>query len=162
MEIETAARKMLMSDDTIRGYTVSEAETRVYKNRLDIPVNQTGKLALVVSRNGGWATPDEVQTLEFPILRVDAYADPTREIDGQIRILDAEDKAAALLRAADRLIHGKRGVLWGGASGVVVVTIGRWREPTLTTQEDLHGKRHDLGDSVFWRREYRVSCYSAG
>jgi hypothetical protein len=157
MELETGARKMLLSDDTIRGYVVSGDETRCYKHRLEVPVTGTGKIAIVVSRNGGWAQPDEVQTVEFPVLRVDVFADPTRFDDGGIRIMDGEDKGAAVLRVVDRLVHGRRGVWWGGPSGVLVVAAQRWREMAFFTQDDLHGRRLDLGDAVLARREYALS-----
>lgn len=162
MELETAARKYLLTDSTIRGYVVSGDETRCYKHRLEVPVHGTGKIAIVVSRNGGWATPDEVQTVEFPVLRIDAIADPDRDIDGSIRTMNGEDKAAAVLRAADRIVHNQRGVMWGGPNGLLIVTAGRWRETAFYTQDDLHGKRLDLGDSVLARREYRLSCVTSG
>lgn len=158
MELETAARKYLLTDDTIRGYVVSGTETRCYKHRLETPVHGSGKIAIVVSRNGGWAQPDEVQTVEFPVLRVDVVADPDRDVDGGIRVMNGEDKAAAVLRVVDRLLQNQRGVMWGGPNGLLVITCGRWREMAFFSQEDLHGKRLDLGDSIMARREYRMSC----
>ena len=157
MQLLTAARKRLLSDPTIDGYVAK----KVWKLRLEQQLDGTGGLAVVVSQNGGWVTPDTVQTTKYPLLRIDAVADNSRLPSGEIATLDAVDKAGALQQVIDKLIHGKRGEIWGGANGLLIVSVARWREPVLYTHDDAHGGNRavgdkNLGDCVYWRTEYAL------
>lgn len=157
MEIETAVRRMLLSVPAVTGYT----QQKIFKFRLEEPIEGTSARSIVVSRNNGWAMPDEVKTSEFPILRLQLFSDPDRGAAGEILRLNAEEKAWALYRVVDPLFHGKRDVWWGAggsSEGLRVVTSRRWREPVLVTQHDLHGRpsADPLGDSVYVEAEYAL------
>lgn len=157
MEVETAVRRYLLDQAPVTGYV----QAKVFKFRLEESIEGTSGLAIVVARNNGWATPDPITTQEYPILSVKCYADPTRFDDGEIRTLDAPDKAAALYRTVNQFLHAKRGVRWGARGsdeGLFVVTSQRWREPTLVTQKDLYGHAANdpLGDVVYVHAEYAL------
>lgn len=142
----------------MNGYVVG----KVFRHRLEEPVDGTAGMAIVVDRNNGWATPDPVKSQEFPILRLKCYADPDRDAQGQIARLNAEDKAWALYRAADRLVHaaqrGARVGAIGADPGLMVVASSRSKEPALVTEKDRHGVTagDPLGDSVYVVAEYNL------
>jgi hypothetical protein len=153
MQIESAARRFFLSDNTVNGLVAGKVFKWILKEQLD----GTGGQALVVSRQPGWATPDPVKTSHFPVLRVRSYADQTRTPQGEIEALDAADKAYALADVVDKLIHGKRGVVWGGDQGCLIVACSRWQEGTLTTQNDQHAAVDtSLGDVVYVETSYAV------
>lgn len=153
MNLITASRKHFLSDETIRGFVVE----KVYKLSLLEKLDGTGGSAIVTQRGGYWANPDSVKTSMFPVLQVDCYADATRTPQGEIREVDAADKAEALWLAVDRLIHGVRAQVWGGASGLRIVTCARFREPDLFSAQDP-GKTtdKDLGDVVYLSGQYAM------
>lgn len=156
MEVEAAARRMLLTNDAVRGYVVD----KVYRNRLGAKIDGTSGRAIVVYRNNGWATPDPVTSQEYPILAMKFYADPTRD-EGDITKADAEDKALAIYRVVNPLLHGRRGFRMGGLTpdtGLMVVTAARWKEPAIVTEKDEHGPTQGdpLGDTVYAYVEYAL------
>jgi hypothetical protein len=148
MELETATRRFLMADATVSGYV----QDRVFKFRLEQKVDGTGQSALVVNRSNAWTAPDPVKWMEFPVLRVHCYADPRRDDDGQVAELDAEDRAFAMYRVLDRLLHARRDYTMGSVGnqkGLKVVSSARWAEPFVVTDKDRHGDGDPLGDAVY-------------
>lgn len=136
MEIETAARKMLLDNDAVNGYVVG----KVFKFSLLQHVDGTGGLALVVRRSNGWTVPDEIQTPEFPILIVDCWADCDR-VDGEMVSDNAVDKAFGLYRVVDKLIHGIADQWWGARGdnpGLRIIRGSRGSDPYFSTSNDAH------------------------
>lgn len=128
MEIETALRRHLLGLQTVNGY----AAGRVFKHTLVVSPEGTGGYALVVRRLRGWASPDTVQSSEFPRVVVECWADPDRDDDGMRLSENGHDKAWALFRAVDRELHRKRDVWWGAGGvepGLRIVTCVRSEEP---------------------------------
>jgi hypothetical protein len=149
VEVETAIRKYLLAQSEVTGYVGQ----RVDKFRLTEPITGTGRRSIVVKRNGGWQTPDPVKTLEFPIVQIECWADPDRDADGNVSVSNALDKALAVQRVIDPLLHGQRGVRW---SELMVVSSARWSETLMVTQDDTHGTLR-LGDSVFVVTRYALA-----
>lgn len=149
MELETAVRKYLLASPAVVGYV----GVRVYKFRLEGPLTGSASRALVVRRVGGWTAPDQVQTREFPLLQVECWADPDRDERGNVLVANGPDKAFALYRVVDPLLHTVRGV---DLSDLQVVSSQRWSEPILITQDDSHGDLV-LGDSVKVVTRYAMS-----
>ncbi|AMM44197.1 tail terminator [Arthrobacter phage Kitkat] len=144
MEIETAARKLLLAHPEINGY-VSQ---KIYKFTLEEHVDGTGGSAIVVRRGSGWASSDTVKTSEFPTLYVDCWSDASRE-DGEIVVDNAVDRALAIARSVDRFLHGQRDEMWGQTSpgtGLRVITCHRWNDVYFATAKDVHGQG-DLPDT---------------
>lgn len=157
MEVEAGVRRHLLNQDAVRGLVGG----RVFKHRLEESVDQKGLCAIVVKRNGGWATPDPIQTQEYPLLVVEFWADHSRNADGTFDRRDAEDRAWGMYRAVDPLLHARRGDRWGifGSNpGLIVVSSARWSEPLLITEDDQHRTSGAaiMGDSVMVRAQYAM------
>lgn len=151
MEVETAIRFLLLADSTLNGYVVGKG----YKHRLPLSfeTDAPGGYAFVVARRaGGWSAPQDVNTQEYPLVELHWWADPDRDASGNITHLNAEEKAFALARVGDRLLHGVRGATWGTTStraGLTVLGCSRYAEgaPALTQ-----------GDAVAVVVPYAVQC----
>lgn len=143
VEVETAMRRYLIAQAGVNGYVVG----KVYRHRLEVPVEKTGGAAIVLRRNGGWAQRDPVKTSEFPIVQVRVIADPTRDDDGNVAKGDALDRAWAVQRAITPTLHGLRDV-WMGAvgsnRGLRVITCQAWGEPMELMDRDMTGTAHHL------------------
>lgn len=138
MEIETAARRHLLGFADVTAYV----QKKVFKHSLLERVDGTSGRAIVVRRSNGWGQPDPVQTAEFPILVVDFWADPDRDADGQKVEDNAIDKAYAVYRAVDPLLHAVRDQWWGAGGtnpGLWIVNCARYAEPFHQTIDDVHG-----------------------
>ena len=128
MELETAARRFLLSEPAVNGYVAG----KVFKHTLVQTPSGTGGCALVVRRSSGWASPDLVKTSEYPRLLVECWADPDRYDSGDRAVDNAVDKAFALFRVVDASMHGLRDVWWGAGgsdSGLRIVSCVRSGEP---------------------------------
>lgn len=128
MELETAARRHLLRIPSVTGYV----GRRVFKNTLVESPAGTAGYAIVVRRAVGWTTPDTVKTLEYPRLIVECWADPDREPTGETAVENAIDKAYALYRAVDRVLHGRRDEWWGAGGtdpGLRVISCVRAGDP---------------------------------
>lgn len=156
MELTTAARKMLLAQADVTGYV----QMRVTKHSLLEPVTGTGRSAVVVRQASGWATPDPVQTAEYPLLAVECWADCSRTVDGDPLQDDSIDRALALYRVVDGHLHGKRDVMWGGLQGLRVLSSARDGEPRIWTAKDVKGRgAPDFGDSAMVEVLYRVHTH---
>jgi len=158
VEVETAVRRMLLADPTVNGYVAGKG----YKHRLDDTVEGTGGMAFVVRRTGGWAKPDTVKSAEYPLVEVQCWADHDRTADGGIATANAEEKAWALFRAVDRLMHGVRGVEWGRVGdtrGLQVIGSSRWREGSVLTTKVPGKPNLPLLEGLYVSVEYAVQCY---
>lgn len=152
MELETAVRRLLLGNQAVAGYVGQ----KVFKFTLMEPVDQTGGRAVVLSRSGGWAQPDTVKSLEYPLLQVECYADCDRDDNGNVLTRNAVDKAYALYRTIDPLLHAKRDAWWGAGGsddGMKMISCVRWSEPISVESKDQHTGDPVLGDSAYvWAR----------
>jgi len=148
MEVETAIRKYLLAQSGVTGYVGG----RVYKFQLMEPVHATSHRAVVIKRVGQWGTPDSVQTSEYPLVQVECWADPDRDADGNVLVMNALDKAFAVQRTIDPFLHGKRGVKF---SDLDVVSTQRWSESIIVTQDDQHGQGN-MGDAAYVATRYAL------
>lgn len=133
MQLETAARRHLLSLPAVTGYVVG----KVFKFTLLESPERSGGCAIVVRRQVGWAVPDTVKTSEFPRLVIECWADCTRDLGGNKKAEDAADKALALYKVVDRALHGKRDMTWGAGGadpGLRIVTCVRSGEPAVLTE----------------------------
>ena len=109
MEVETAVRRHLLD----QGAITNLVQRRVWKFVLRLfdddgapkALEGSGLAAIVLKRRRGWTSPDMQKTSEFPLLVVECWADNSREEDGTVIKLDAEDRAAQLYREVDRILH---------------------------------------------------------
>jgi hypothetical protein len=137
LEVEPAARRRLLTVDTITGYVVDH----IYKGTLDTHVEGTGGRAIVLRAEGGWSQPDPVNTQEYPLLYVDCWSDRSRNASGQATVNDARANARAVWRALDPILHARRAERWGAVGsdpGLLVVGCSRWTEPTTLDAASAH------------------------
>jgi len=158
MELETAVRKVLLGDATVTGYVGA----KVHKHRLDGVLDRTGGRAVVVRRVGGWNRPNDITTQEFPLLEVQCWADHDRDANGDLATANAEEKAWALARAIDPLLHGKRGVTWGEEDdrpGLPVDGCSRWAEGVVLSASQAAGRARTSEEAVYVSVQYAVNCF---
>ena len=160
MELETAARKHLLAQSTIKNLF----QHRIYKfeaRNLDDDgqlrrLEGTGDMQIVLERGIGWTKPHR-NTGEFPILIVWIMADHSRDPDGRAVKLDAEDRALAGFREVDKVLHQKDGEhrRWpeGASDGLYVEGCFRGSDPA--------GPKIEGGVAVV-RATYDVKCFHAG
>ena len=65
----------------------------------------TGKVSVVLFSNDHWSAPGHNHTAQFPLLRVNIFADPDRDAGGQPTKHNAEDKAQAVYDRIRPLFH---------------------------------------------------------
>jgi hypothetical protein len=134
----------------------------VFKFTLDESPQGTGKAAVVLRRAGAFGNTGPGSHAEFPVLAVDCYADPSRDPDGDFTTQDATDRAYALYRVVNAVLHGQRGVWWGAGGndlGLQVISSDRMGEPFHSRQEDLFGYAATLlplGDMTRVTAQYAV------
>lgn len=96
------------------------------------------RTAVVVSHDGGWAAPNLHNTLRFPRVLLNVWADPKR--DGQANNIDplVQRRATNVFETFDRYLHRPAGdALWWGT--VRVVTTERLTEPVVLEVPDGDG-----------------------
>lgn len=146
-DLVSAATKVLYASSSVT--TLATADPKITQEQPYTTVEGTGDLRLVVSQAGQWTGPVQGKTHHFPVLRVEAWSDPTRDADGNITQTDASRKArAALLAVIDvlRIVNG--GVTWG--TDFYVVSSALRTEPVEVPRP--------IGDDQMklWRCEFAV------
>lgn len=90
-------------------------------------IEGTQKCMIVVSSTRPFTSANDSNTLRFPQVNVDVWADPTRDMsrkDPPVKVYDAEQKIEAIFKHVDRFLHrvglnAPQGVLiWGTADQV--------------------------------------------
>lgn len=150
-----AARNYLAQDTLLRaqlGRSVSWDTWVFDTNPLNVKVEGTSKCLIVVNEDGTWTSPNDHNTMRFPKLNIDVWADPTRNDDKSVRLWDADTKIEAIQKNLDRLLHlvdpgtfQGMPMIWGTASqmaaqtGVVIAGCLRLSGPDLTPIRDSDG-----------------------
>lgn len=109
---------------------------------------------IVISEGTSWTTPNEHNTLSFPRVFVDVWADPTRNSDGDVKQADADDKIAAIHKVVSKYLHRvdngtSKGqpLCWGTAeqmatwTGSLINSSSRAGEPAYADLRDGNGAR---------------------
>jgi hypothetical protein len=138
MEVTTGVRAKLLSIAALDSYVAG----KVYKDRLEDTLDGSGGRAVVVDVPTGWATPQQVNTQEYPIVRVRLWADHQRDADGNVTVYDGLTSARAMYRSMDSELHGVRDERWGATldrAGLFVVTCQRWTEPVPSAEPERLG-----------------------
>jgi hypothetical protein len=138
VEVVPATRRQLLSVDAVRGYVGGDG---VFKNELFEHVDGRGTRKVVVRHDGGWRLPDSIQTVRFPLVAVDCWADCSRADDGEIMQRDAVDNAWAVWNAVDPAMNHRRNEFWGAIGvnqGLYVMQSWLWGEPLEQTRNESH------------------------
>ncbi len=117
-------------------------------------INGARSALLVVSEGTQWTTPNEHNTLHFPRIFIDVWADPTRNQDGDVAMQDADNKISAIHRVVSKYLHlvdngDRKGqpVCWGTAAqmesfkGSLINSSTRAGEPAYADVRDGDGAR---------------------
>lgn len=120
---------------TPSGSTISPG---IWPYRLWTRMEGSQKTSIVVARDGGWATPNVHNTLRFPRLVLNVWADPLR--DSQNNNVDprVQSRAYAAFEIADKYLHMTAGPeRWFG--DIRVVSCVRLTEPIIYDVQDGDG-----------------------
>lgn len=121
----TAARRYLVADTTLanalgsgQGFNVWVFQWRPY-----VTIEGSGEAAVVLSARGGWTSPNMHNTMAFPRLQVEVWADLQRDANGNPAQRTAEDLCQDVGEQLDRLLHLPDGQLhvWGDSNGSIRV-----------------------------------------
>src|SRR4051794_7454857 len=94
-----ASRRMLalqtdLTDLLGPGTLVSTYAVWIFQWKPFISVEGTGQASIVLSQRGGWATPNETNTMAFPVLQCEVFVDPQRTVTKDpVSATDAFDRA---------------------------------------------------------------------
>lgn len=149
MDLTLAARRYLV-DHTPLNTVVGASNTFahwVFRDRLYVSVEGTGQVAVVLAERGGWAAPNPHNTMRFPVLQVEVYADPDRaaDLNPVTPAYGAESKARAVFNAVDPYLHWVGRVneqYWGGTNTeqpLRVLGCTRAAEPSVDDVPDGDG-----------------------
>lgn len=88
----------------------------IFQDSLFKTIESTQQAAIVVTRTGGWAAPNEYNSAEFPRMQVNFYVDPARDAANNVTSKgEARRRAYELYKIVDPYLHLKRGTdsYWG-------------------------------------------------
>lgn len=153
--LSLAARNQLAQDTELTALLGKSLtwDTWIFDERpIGVKIENTQKCLIVVNEEDQADSPNEHNTLLFPSLVVDVWADPTRNDDKSVRVYDAKNKIEAISRLVNRHFHTvdmgtPQGgpLIWGTAeevaekTGVVVAASARRSGPTYSPVRDSDG-----------------------
>lgn len=111
--------RWLRGHDDIRtalGRTTDTDTPWIFQHAVWAPLEGSGQTAAVLSRAGGWAGGNPHNSLRFPRLSVELYADPHREALGNpVDPGETHDRLETVWEVFDRLLHraGSGTQMWG-------------------------------------------------
>lgn len=121
-------RNELAKDTRIRpliGRSEKWPDGWVFVDDIYARIEGTQRCAIVITEDGTWTTMNAHNTLRFPRVRVDIWADPTRNSDGSVRIKDAKFKIEDVAKIVDKVMHlvnldepGGELVRWGSDADI--------------------------------------------
>lgn len=119
----------------------------LFQDKLEVPVEKTSSAAIVISGAGGWAPPNSYNTMMFPRLRVDIYADPPRDAVGRVtRATEARTLVQRVGNVLDTYLHqtSNEPTFWRE-----VVAVSSTRLAELTISQLVSGDRTAVGSTYY-------------
>lgn len=139
--VQGAVKWLSSFDDVIEtlGAYPDTATPYLFQNSLWQTIEGTQSAAAVISRAGGWAGPNQHNTMRFPRISLEIFVDPLRDIDGNVTEPgETGRRAEAAYRVLDAHLHRPQsGVqMWG-----TIRTLGctRLGEPAVYSMSDGDG-----------------------
>jgi len=164
--LSLGARNMLIQDVplvTLLGKSASWTSWIFDQKPINVKVEGTSRCLIVVNEGKPWTAPNGHNTMKFPTLVVDIWADPTRNVDKSVKFWDASTKIEDIQDELDRLLHlvdpsTSNGMphMWGTAeqvaagTGVVIAECKRSSGPDVNPIRDSDG-------SLMGRLTYNVN-----
>ncbi len=166
-ELSLAARNLLAQDAGIKALVAKSQswDTWIFdENPVGSKIENTSKCLIVLWEGDPWTAPNPHNTMTFPTLVVDIWADPTRNADKSIKKFDAKNKIEdihKLVRAhfhtVDMATPQGTPFIWGTASeiasrtGLVVAASQLLSGPSYSPVRDSEGSwmgRYTYGVNV--------------
>lgn len=72
---------------------------------LNVRVENKGTCLIVINEEDQWTSPNQHNTMKFPRLIFDVWADPTRNADRSKKLNDAKSKIEAIQKYLDKHFH---------------------------------------------------------
>lgn len=119
--------------------TDSEGNVLLRQYGLWMQMEGTQSTAAVIGNDGGWAGPNLHNTLRFPRITVDVYADPRRDAGGNLRDPgEVRRRINHAYQVIDRYLHRPEGgaEMWGS---IRTLACARTIEPVITSVPDGGG-----------------------
>ncbi len=107
-DIVKAARRFIAQQDGIASVLSSDAHWDLYlfQERLMVRIESSQNIACVLLQKGNWTSPNNHNTLKFPRLIVEFWADPDRDSRSNVTLpLSAKDKILAAYEFLDKYLH---------------------------------------------------------
>lgn len=136
-KLSLGARNLLAQDADLRAMLARSQkwDTWIFdENPVGSKIEMTSKCLIVITQGEPWTGANDHNTMWFPTLYVDIWADPTRNDNKSVQVFDAKNKIEAIARQVDKSLHlvdpaNAQGMpqIWGTAdeitqkTGVVVV-----------------------------------------
>lgn len=111
----------------------------LFQYRLWTPIEGTSNTAAVITHEGGWATPNVHNTMRFPRILLNLWADPIRDAGNNVIDLpEVQRRIAWVFEQIDKHLHitGNASMMWGD---VRVMTSVRLTEPSIYVVPDGDG-----------------------
>lgn len=119
--LSLAVRNTLAQDDRFREWIPKSANWDIWifdEKPVMAKFEGNSKCLIVVNEGEPWTSPNGHNTLEFPSLIVDIWADPDRKADKTVAVDNARDKIKAVAKIVNEHLHR---VNPGGADGGFII-----------------------------------------
>lgn len=134
-DLTLAARNYLAQQPSVTSLLGSDTlwDTWIFADEPYALVENSQSVLIVITQEGGWASPNMHNTMQFPRLLIDIWADPTRNpATNAVRVKDAKIKINAVYNAVDKFLHtvnldvpGGGSIYWGTATQIFEKTGSR-------------------------------------
>lgn len=94
-------------------------DTWIFADKPYVKIENTAAAMIVIALGNGWTDANDHNTLWFPSIIVDVWADPDRNPDKSVKAFNADDKIMGVHRAVAQYLHlvdlGNKGMplSWG-------------------------------------------------
>lgn len=116
-----------------------DGEPFLFQHEMQGVVESTQRAAVVVSQLGGWASPNVHNSLAFPRLSIEVWADPLRDDENNVTDpIEVQRRALYLLKLIDTHLHRPQGgdATWGTVRTIDCQRLG---EPVMYRVPDGDG-----------------------
>lgn len=136
--VQGAAKVLLSHPEVVALLGVNpDGSPYLFQYRLGAPeLEGSSQTAVVVSSDGGWTTPNVHNTLRFPRLVVQVFADPMRDATGNTKNFpEVQRRVDVVFATVDRVLHRPQsGIqMWGS---VRTLSCARLSDPVTYSVPD--------------------------
>lgn len=107
-DLSLAVRNLLAQDIELTALLGKSAswDTWIFDEKpVNVRIENTSKCLIVINESDPWTSPNQHNTLKFPTILVDIWADPTRNPDKSVQKFDAKSKIERIQDFVDHHLH---------------------------------------------------------